>query len=56
MDLGEQMVWAANEMVRRGLTVHTAGNVSARTEDGTGFLITPSSVPYSAIQPQDALR
>jgi L-fuculose-phosphate aldolase len=53
MDLGEQMVWAANEMMRRGLTVHTAGNVSARTEHGTGFYITPSSVPYSEIHPQD---
>jgi L-fuculose-phosphate aldolase len=53
MDLREQLVWAGNEMVRRALTVHTAGNISVRTEDGAGFYITPSSVPYSDIRSQD---
>ena len=40
-------------MVRRGLTVYTAGNISVRTQDGKGFYIKPSSVRYSDIRPQD---
>jgi L-fuculose-phosphate aldolase len=53
MDRREQLVWAGNEMVRRGLTVYTAGNVSVRSEDGGGFYIKPSSVRYADIQPED---
>ncbi len=53
MDLREQLVWAGNEMVRRALTVYTAGNVSVRAEDGHGFYIKPSSTPYADIRPED---
>jgi L-fuculose-phosphate aldolase len=53
MDRREQLVWAGNEMVRRGLTVYTAGNVSVRSEDGAGFYIKPSSVRYADIGPED---
>jgi L-fuculose-phosphate aldolase len=53
MDRREQLVWAGNEMVRRGLTVYTAGNVSIRSTDGTGFYIKPSSVRYADIRPED---
>jgi len=35
----------AKDMLRRGLTEGTAGNISARQEDGT-VVITPSSVDY----------
>ena len=37
---------AAKDMLRRGLVEGTAGNISARREDGT-LVITPSSVDYS---------
>jgi L-fuculose-phosphate aldolase len=36
---------AAKDMLRRGLVEGTAGNISARREDGT-LVITPSSVDY----------
>ena len=37
---------AAKDMLRRGLVEGTAGNISARQEDGT-VVITPSSVDYA---------
>ena len=40
------MLAAAKDMLRRGLTEGTAGNISARQEDGT-LVITPSSVDYA---------
>ena len=55
MRLREELVWAGNEMIRRGLTVHTAGNVSVRAENDKGFYITPSSLPYSDIRPEDVV-
>jgi L-fuculose-phosphate aldolase len=55
MNLREELVWAGNELLRRGLTVYTAGNVSVRTEDGLGFYIKPSSVPYPDIRPEDVV-
>ncbi|MGZ6780209.1 MAG: class II aldolase/adducin family protein, partial [Mycobacterium sp.] len=36
---------AAKDMLRRGLVEGTAGNISARREDGN-LVITPSSVDY----------
>lgn len=53
MNLKEELVWAGNELLRRGLTVHTTGNISVRTEDGTAFYIKPSNVPYPDIRPED---
>lgn len=43
---------AAREIPRRGLVEGTAGNISARQEDGT-IVITPSSVDYSDMQLDD---
>jgi L-fuculose-phosphate aldolase len=40
-------------MVRRALTVYTAGNISVRTADGAGFYIKPSGLHYEDIQPED---
>ena len=37
---------AAKDMLRRGLVEGTAGNISARQEDGT-IVVTPSSVDYA---------
>lgn len=42
----EAVLAAAKEMLRRGLVEGTAGNISARTEDGN-LVITPSSVDYA---------
>ena len=39
------MLAAAKDMLRRGLVEGTAGNISARREDGN-LVITPSSVDY----------
>ncbi len=52
MDLRQELVWAGNELLRRGLTVYTAGNISVRTGDGGGFYIKPSSTPYPEIRPE----
>ena len=43
---------AAKEMLRRGLVEGTAGNISARTEDGN-LVITPSSVDYADMALED---
>jgi L-fuculose-phosphate aldolase len=53
MNLREELVWAGVELLRRGLTVYTAGNVSVRTEDNHGFYIKPSGLPYPQIRPED---
>jgi len=43
---------AAKDMLRRGLVEGTAGNISARREDGS-IVITPSSVDYADMQLDD---
>ncbi len=44
----QQVVDAAQEMERAGLTVGTAGNVSGRRGDGA-ICLTPSSTPYADV-------
>lgn len=48
----ESVLATAKEMLRRGLVEGTAGNISARQEDGT-IVITPSSVDYEKMQLED---
>jgi L-fuculose-phosphate aldolase len=48
----EAVLAAAKEMLHRGLVEGTAGNISARQEDGT-IVITPSSVDYAEMQLDD---
>ena len=43
---------AAKDMLRRGLVEGTAGNISARRQDGN-LVITPSSVDYSEMALDD---
>jgi L-fuculose-phosphate aldolase len=43
---------AAKDMLRKGLVEGTAGNISARQEDGT-IVITPSSVDYEEMALED---
>ena len=43
---------AAKDMLHRGLTEGTAGNISARQEDGT-IVVTPTSVDYDKMELDD---
>ena len=40
----------------RGLNQGTSGNVSVRDESGHGFWLTPSSLPYNRMTPDDLVR
>ncbi len=44
-DVKEQVLWAAQEMLRSGLVEGTAGNLAGRLPDGNAVL-TPSSLDY----------
>ena len=44
-EMKEQVLWAAQEMLRSGLVEGTAGNIGARLPDGNAVL-TPSSLDY----------
>lgn len=48
----EAVLAAAKDMLRRGLVEGTAGNISARREDGN-LVITPSSVDYAEMALED---
>jgi L-fuculose-phosphate aldolase len=48
----EAVLAAAKDMLRRNLVEGTAGNISARQEDGT-IVITPSSVDYAQMTLED---
>lgn len=50
-DLRRRMVETCRKMNASGINQGTAGNLSVRTE--SGFLITPSSLPYDIMQPDD---
>jgi L-fuculose-phosphate aldolase len=51
-DAANAVLAAAKDMLARGLVEGTAGNISARMEDGN-LCITPSSVDYSAMTLED---
>jgi len=51
-DAPAKVLAAAKDMLHKGLTEGTAGNISARQEDGT-FVITPSSVDYDQMELDD---
>ncbi len=53
-DLRARMVATCRAMNARGINQGTAGNLSARF--GEGFLVTPSSMPYDAMQPGDIVE
>ena len=50
-ELREQMVSVARRMNASGINQGTSGNLSARLADG--LLITPSSLPYELMEPED---
>jgi L-fuculose-phosphate aldolase len=51
-DAPEAVLAAAKDMLRKGLVEGTAGNISARQQDGT-IVITPSSVDYADMELDD---
>ena len=51
-DAHDRVLAAAKDMLRRGLVEGTAGNISARQQDGN-IVITPSSVDYADMQLDD---
>lgn len=51
--LREEIIEVARGMNVRGLNQGTSGNVSARVAEG--MLITPSAVPYAAMEPEDVV-
>ena len=53
-DLRREMVETCRQMNATGINQGTAGNLSVRT--GDGFLITPSSLPYDKMQPEDLVE
>ena len=44
------------KMMEMGLTIGTGGNVSCRTEGGSGMLITPSGIPYEALNTEQIVE
>ncbi|MFD0982764.1 class II aldolase/adducin family protein [Tropicimonas aquimaris] len=53
-ELRAGIVHTAQEMTRVGINQGTAGNISVRIEDG--LLITPSSLPYDRMVPEDIVE
>ena len=52
--LREEMVAICRRMNSSGINQGTAGNLSVRS--GDGFLITPSSLPYDTMTPDDIVE
>jgi L-fuculose-phosphate aldolase len=50
--LREAVIAACRELVQRGLTYGTSGNVSVR-RDERRFFISPTGMPYDALEPDD---
>jgi L-fuculose-phosphate aldolase len=53
--LRNEVIETARSMLEKGLTVGTGGNVSVRCPDSDRFLITPSSLPYETLVPEDVV-
>lgn len=54
LELRERMVVACRQMNASGINQGTSGNLSVRL--GDGFLITPSSLPYETMKPEDLVE
>lgn len=51
----EKLLWAGQEMLRRGLTVETWGNLSLRDPETGLVYLTPSAMPYHTITETDVV-
>lgn len=49
----EEILKIGHALLQEGLVVGTTGNVSVRSQDTGGIMITPSGVPYPDLQPED---
>ncbi len=49
----EQVLWGCRAMCGRGYVLGTAGNISARVAGEELFVITPTSLPYDELTPDD---
>ncbi|MGB9791667.1 MAG: class II aldolase/adducin family protein [Thermacetogeniaceae bacterium] len=49
----EEIIKIGQALLREGLVVGTAGNISVRDRDSKGILITPSGIPYPELTPED---
>ena len=50
--LREAVIAACRQLVQRGLTYGTSGNVSVR-RDGWHFFVSPTGMRYEALEPDD---
>jgi L-fuculose-phosphate aldolase len=48
-----EVISACKTITAHGLTVGTAGNISARASDDNVFVITPTSINYDTLTPED---
>ena len=55
-DLRQQIIDTCLALDARGLNQGTSGNVSVRDEAGSGFYLTPSSLPYATMTPADIVH
>ena len=53
-DIRQKIIATTLEMTRLGINQGTAGNISHRIKDG--LLITPTSLPYEAMEPEDIVQ
>jgi len=53
LKLKQMVVGYGEKIVQEGLVVATWGNLSAREEDEELFVITPSGMSYTALEPED---
>ncbi len=51
--IAEEIIKVGHALLREGLVLGTAGNISVRLSDSEGILITPSGVPYPELTPED---
>lgn len=54
LDIRQKIIATCLEMTKQGINQGTAGNVSYRIEDG--LLITPTSLPYEVMKPEDIVH
>ena len=55
MNCKEKLLWAGKEMLRRGLTVETFGNLSIRDPETGLVYLTPSAMAYHTITEEDVV-
>ncbi len=52
-EIREKVICYALQMQKAGLVKGTSGNISLRSDDGKVIAITPTSIAYETLKPQD---